>query len=164
MTRDELRDRIRIAAVKFTEEVSVIFGEAFASVAAEFKAGGVVAPPPPKVVEAPPVKRPVGRPPKTDKPDKPVAEARRRGRPPGSGKVAKAVAEDKRNRRSANEIERMGDNIVELLTSTKAAMRAEEINRRLGTNTKELMRPILKLLSTNKIKKDGARRATVYFV
>ena len=32
MNRDELREKIRVAAIHFTEEVSAIFGEAFACI------------------------------------------------------------------------------------------------------------------------------------
>jgi len=42
-------------------------------------------------------------------------------------------------------------------------MRIEEINKALGTSTRELMRPIKKLLSTGQIQKRGDRRSTTYF-
>jgi len=42
-------------------------------------------------------------------------------------------------------------------------MDIEEINKQLGTTTKLLMRPMLKLLEEGKIKKTGEKRATTYF-
>ncbi|MCU0691243.1 MAG: DNA-binding protein, partial [Polyangiaceae bacterium] len=81
-----------------------------------------------------------------------------------SMKAAKlAAAAEKRNRRSANELDSVGDEVVKLLTSTKRGMRVEEINKALGTNTRQLMRPIQKLLGGGKINKSGERRATTYF-
>jgi hypothetical protein len=168
MTREELREKIRAAALHFTEEVSAIFAEAFVAVAAEFKSNRPTAQaspepsiPAPAAPTPPPVQgpRPVGRP-----RGRPVGSTNARpGRPAGSPN--KPISEaDRRNRRSTNELDRTGDDILRLLTTTRTSMRVEEINRRLGTNTKQLMRPIQKLLSGGQIRKDGERRATVYFV
>lgn len=152
MSPDELREKIRIAAINFTEEVSAIFGEAFASVAAEFQTGSLEPRPVARREAAPTRSRTVRRTTGT----KP---ARARATKPG-----KAKGSGKRNRRSANELDRVGGEVVDLLTSTKRSMRVEEINKELGTNTRELMRPIQKLLSEKKIKKTGERRATIYYV
>ena len=154
MSPEELREKIRVAAINFTEEVSAIFGEAFASVAAEFKTGPVAPKPAPRKAAAPARPKPASKVAKAAKPAKVVKAA----------KPAKAKAGDKRNRRSANDLDRVGGEVIKLLGSAKRAMRVEEINKQLGTSTRELMRPIQKLLSQNKIKKSGERRATSYYV
>jgi len=135
MTPEKLRENIRIAAIQFTEEVSAIFGEAFASVAAEFKSGPME---PRTTVKKPSFSSP--------------SPVRGPARP------------DKRNRRSIKELENVGGEVIKLLQKSKKQMRIEEINKELGTNTRQLMRPIQKLLNQGRIKKDGERRATVYFI
>ncbi len=152
MTPDELREKIRAAAINFTEEVSAIFGEAFASVAAEFKSG-------PMELKSVPKKAARSQAAKA----KPAPKAKAKpAAKPAAGK-GKAAAE-KRNRRSLNELERVGGEVVKLLASKKRSMRVEEINKELGTSTRQLMRPIQKLLGLGKIKKAGERRATTYYV
>lgn len=42
-------------------------------------------------------------------------------------------------------------------------LRIEEINRELGTNTKDLALPMKKLIAAKQIKALGQRRATKYF-
>ncbi len=171
MTREELREKIRAAAIHFTEEVSAIFGEAFASVAAEFKSGPMeLKPAPKKPTPARPAPK-AAKATKAVKPAKPAAKPAKAAKPATKpAKTAKPApakakpASDKRNRRSANELVRVGDEVVKLLSTTKRSMRVEEINKQLGTNTRQLMRPIQKLISLGKIKKTGERRATLYFV
>jgi hypothetical protein len=164
MTRDELREKIRAAAIHFTEEVSAIFGEAFASVAAEFKSGPMeLKSAPKKPAPARPAKAAAAKPAKPAKAPKAVKPAKPAKTTKAAAAKAKAAA-DKRNRRSANELVRVGDEVVKLLSTTKRSMRVEEINKQLGTNTRQLMRPIQKLISLGKIKKTGERRATLYFV
>lgn len=152
MTPDELREKIRAAAINFTEEVSAIFGEAFASVAAEFKSGPMELKSVPKKAARPPAAK-----------AKPASKAKAKPVAKPAASKAKAAA-DKRNRRSLNELERVGGEVVKLLSSKKRNMRVEEINKELGTSTRQLMRPIQKLLGQGKIKKSGERRATSYFV
>jgi hypothetical protein len=155
MTPDELREKIRAAAINFTEEVSAIFGQAFASVAAEFKSG-------PMELKSVPKKAARSLAAKAKPAPKAKAKAKPAAKPAALGK-AKAAA-DKRNRRSLNELERVGGEVIRLLSSKKRSMRVEEINKELGTSTRQLMRPIQKLLGLGKIKKAGERRATTYFV
>ena len=172
MTRDELREKIRAAAIHFTEEVSAIFGEAFASVAAEFKSGPMELKSAPKKPALAPPAKPAraakaakqAKPAKAAKPVKPSAKPAKAAKPAAAAKAKAKAAADKRNRRSANELVRVGDEVVKLLSTTKRSMRVEEINKQLGTNTRQLMRPIQKLISLGKIKKTGERRATLYFV
>lgn len=150
MKPEELRDKIRIAAIKFTDEVIAAFGQAFASVASDFS--------------SPPRAKPVAAPKKAAAPVRAKAAA-----PVAKKKVAppKAKAKpmpDKRIRRSADDLSQAGDEVIKLLSANKNGLRVEEINKALGTSTKELMRPIQKLLNEGKIKKQGERRATTYYV
>jgi len=140
MSPEELRGKIRAASIAFTDEVVELFVQAFANLATQFKTGAVVAKPGPKKPAPKKAPAPKAKPaPKV----KPVA--------------------DKRNRRSADELDKVGDEVVKLHSSNKKGMRVEEINKALGTSTRELMRPIQKLLGMGKIKKAGERRATTYF-
>ncbi len=157
MSPEELREKIRVAAINFTEEVSAIFGEAFASVADEFQTGAIEPKTPARRSAAPAQTKPArttARPAKAGKPSK--------TKPARAGKAAKG--NDKRNRRSASELDRAGGEVINLLRNAKRPMRVEEMNKQLGTTTRELMRPIQKLLADGKIKKSGERRATTYHI
>jgi hypothetical protein len=156
MSPEELHEKIRAAAVSFTDEVIALFGEAFASVASQYKAGVAIAKPGPSK----PVPKKAAAPKKAPAPQK--APAPKKAAPSKPASKAKPVA-DKRNRRSANELSKVGDEVVKLLVANKKGMRVEEINKALGTTTRELMRPIQKLLTLGKIRKTGERRATTYF-
>lgn len=80
-------------------------------------------------------------------------------------KAAKPAPKDSKNiRRSNRELDQAADMVVKLLKDEGRALRIEEINKRLGTSTRELMRPIKKLLSGKKIQRRGERRSTTYFV
>ncbi len=142
MSPEDLRSKIRSSAVKFTDEVIAIFGDAFASVAADF-AG---------------TSRPRAAAPRV---------APTRGRI-AARKVAAAPkarrASGKRARRSSTQLEKAGAAVIKLLGANRKGLRVEHINKALGTNTRELMRPIQKLLGEGKIRKSGERRATTYFV
>jgi hypothetical protein len=160
MRPEELRERIRQAATNFTDEVIAIFGQAFTSVATDFS---------PRPVAAAPVavKRGPGRSPRAQTAavvaaPAPVAKKRNVAAKPVA--AAPAPAAGKRIRRSTNDLDKAGDEVIQLLGAHKNGMRVEEINRALGTSTKELMRPIMKLLEGGQIRKQGERRATTYFV
>jgi hypothetical protein len=136
MKPEELRSKIRLAATRFTDDVIGAFAEAFSSVADSFSAPERARAP----RSAPAAKRAVV--------------------------VKKAVAPKpgKRIRRSAEALEDIGLQVVRLLQGNKKGMRVEHINKTLGTSTRQLMRPIQKLLAEGKLKKSGERRATTYFV
>lgn len=139
MKPEELRTKIREAATRFTDEVIGAFGEAFASVAADFT-----------TMDRPRAARPG-----------PVAK-----RPAARKAVlaSKPAKPGKRIRRSADQLEGIGMQVVRLLQGNKKGLRVEHINKTLGTTTRQLMRPIQKLLAEGKLKKSGERRATTYFV
>jgi outer membrane biosynthesis protein TonB len=93
------------------------------------------------------------------KPVKPVKPAApKAAKPAGAPKAA-----PKSGRRSIKELDLAADKVAAFLKDRGAEMRIEEINKALGTSTRELMRPIKKLLSTGQIQKRGDRRSTTYF-
>ncbi len=78
--------------------------------------------------------------------------ARRRGR---GGRLG---------RRSASDIGRMVDEIVSLLQKHPEGLRAEQIREALGVEAKELPRPLSEGLKDGRLRKEGQKRATTYFV
>jgi hypothetical protein len=69
----------------------------------------------------------------------------------------------KGEKRTAEELDTLESSFIEFVTANPG-LRVEQINKQLGTNTKELMLPIRKLLASNKIKTEGQKRSTKYFV
>lgn len=65
-------------------------------------------------------------------------------------------------RRSAGDISRMVESIVELLAKSDG-LRAEQIREALGVEAKELPRPLAEALSLGRVTKSGQKRATTYF-
>lgn len=92
-------------------------------------------------------------------------------KPAGSGKRARVVLvtaaapipASQSSRRTVDELVLAGKQVVKLLQQRGTGMRIEQINRALGTDTRQLMRPIKMLLQEKKIKKTGQRRSTTYF-
>lgn len=97
----------------------------------------------------------------------------RRGRPPqaraeaeagpAAGGARRRGRGGRLGRRSAGDITRMVESIVELLSSSGAGLRAEQIREALGVEAKELPRPLAEALSAGRITKSGQKRATTYF-
>jgi hypothetical protein len=81
---------------------------------------------------------------------------RKAGRPRGAGK-------GKRVRRSAEELAKIGARVLAQVRS-KAGQRLEEIGRALKTDTAILKKPIVDLLKSKKLKTQGKKRGTKYFV
>lgn len=81
-----------------------------------------------------------------------AAGSRRRGRSGG-----------RLGRRSAGDIGRVVDSIVDLLGKSQSGLRAEEIREALGVEAKELPRPLAEALAGGRITKTGQKRATTYF-
>ncbi|HUJ61549.1 MAG TPA: hypothetical protein VLX92_23755 [Kofleriaceae bacterium] len=75
------------------------------------------------------------------------------GRGRGRGRGAK---------RSANELDGLGDSF-HAFVAKHPGLRIEQINKQLGTSTKELALPIRKLIADGAIKTKGAKRSTTYF-
>ena len=65
-------------------------------------------------------------------------------------------------KRSATSLAATQDKVISFIAK-HPGLRIEEINRELGTSTKDLALPIRKLLAAKAIKTTGQRRSTKYF-
>jgi hypothetical protein len=65
-------------------------------------------------------------------------------------------------KRTSGELDQLADGFVEFVTKNPG-LRIEQINKQLGTTTKDLALPIRKLLSDGVIKAKGKKRSTAYF-
>ena len=81
-----------------------------------------------------------------------IADAPRVGRPPG-GRGAKRTAED---------LEALSQQVVSFIKS-HPGLRIEQINKELGTTTKDVALPIRKLVAENVLTSKGQKRSTTYF-
>ncbi|MDB4958123.1 MAG: hypothetical protein JWO36_5692 [Myxococcales bacterium] len=77
--------------------------------------------------------------------------AARNGR--GRGRGAKRTSED---------LDKLAENFHAFVTK-HPGMRIEQINKQLGTTTKDLALPIRKLISDGELKTKGTKRSTTYF-
>lgn len=65
-------------------------------------------------------------------------------------------------KRSSDEIDVLADNFHGFVAK-HPGLRIEQINKQLGTNTKDLALPIRKLIADGAIKTKGEKRSTTYF-
>ena len=65
-------------------------------------------------------------------------------------------------KRTADELDQLADAVVEFVTKNPG-LRIEQINKQLGTSTKDLALPIRKLLADGVVKAKGKKRSTAYF-
>ena len=65
-------------------------------------------------------------------------------------------------KRTSDELDQLADGFVEFV-SKNPGLRIEQINKQLGTSTKDLALPIRKLLADGVIKAKGKKRSTTYF-
>jgi hypothetical protein len=65
-------------------------------------------------------------------------------------------------KRSSDELERMADDF-HAFVAKHPGLRIEQINKQLGTTTKDLALPIRKLIADGALKTKGAKRSTTYF-
>jgi hypothetical protein len=83
----------------------------------------------------------------------------------GNGRGAKSGGNGdyraKGEKRSADEIEALEAKFLEYV-GKHPGLRIEQINKELGTSTKDLMLPIRKLIAAKRLKTEGERRATKY--
>jgi hypothetical protein len=75
------------------------------------------------------------------------------GRSRGRGRGAK---------RTADELDKLADQF-HAFVAKHPGLRIEQINKQLGTTTKDLALPIRKLISEGALKTKGAKRSTAYF-
>jgi predicted HTH transcriptional regulator len=81
----------------------------------------------------------------------------------GSGMLLGRVGRGKGNKRTSDELEDLSDKFVDFVKENPG-MRIEQINKQLGTSTKDLALPIRKLLAEGVLKAKGQKRSTTYTV
>lgn len=88
------------------------------------------------------------------------------GRGQGGRSAASAISlgrgRGRGSKRTTDELEVLADGFVEFVTKNPG-LRIEQINKQLGTSTKDLALPIRKLLADGVIKAKGKKRSTAYF-
>jgi hypothetical protein len=65
-------------------------------------------------------------------------------------------------KRTSDELEKMGD-AFHAFVGKHPGLRIEQINKKLGTTTKDLALPIRKMIAEGSIKTKGKKRSTTYF-
>lgn len=83
----------------------------------------------------------------------------------GKGKLGLAFGGRGRGKgikRSSDELDTLSDRFVEFVKENPG-LRIEQINKQLGTSTKDLALPIRKLVAEGAIKVKGQKRSTTYF-
>ena len=65
-------------------------------------------------------------------------------------------------KRTSNELEKLQDDFLSFV-GKNPGMRIEQINKQLGTTTKDLALPIRKLIADGSLKAKGKKRSTMYF-
>ncbi len=78
-------------------------------------------------------------------------------------KVAKAKGAGRLGRRSPDDIARTLDAIVAMLKDNPRGMRAEDIRKSMGLDSREMPRPLQEGLDSKRLHKKGEKRATTYF-
>lgn len=67
-----------------------------------------------------------------------------------------------RGKRSAEDLDALCDKFASFVAANPG-LRIEQINKKLGTKTKNLALPIRKLLASGRVKSKGQKRSTTYF-
>ena len=78
------------------------------------------------------------------------------------GFVPRGAGRRRGAKRTGAELDKMADNF-HAFVSKHPGMRIEQINKQLGTTTKDLALPIRKLVSEGALKTKGTKRSTTYF-
>jgi predicted HTH transcriptional regulator len=86
---------------------------------------------------------------------------RRRGLATSSEGI-KAERRGKGAKRSSTQLDRLQSRVMEFVAANPG-MRIEQINKELGTSTRDLQLPIRKLIASGSLKSKGEKRATTYF-
>ena len=139
MATSTLNTEIRARIDAFVQELtSIVKGAALESVRAALGDGAM------------PARRGPGRPPKAAG----GATGARRGRPPASS--------SRGGKRSSDEVDQMAERIATFVKSNPG-LGLEAIASGIGTATKELKLPVIKLLASRTLRKTGQKRGTKYF-
>jgi hypothetical protein len=92
-----------------------------------------------------------------------VAAAAGPARPAAGGGRGRAAAGGGRRRRSREDIDALGGQILELLQANPDGLRAEQIRAELGVPRRELPRALAAIVENGSARKQGEKRATTYF-
>jgi len=84
------------------------------------------------------------------------------GRGSKSGSFGIGRGRGKGIKRTSDELEGLSEKFVEYVRDNPG-MRIEQINKQLGTSTKDLALPIRKLIAEGALKVKGQKRSTTYF-
>lgn len=80
----------------------------------------------------------------------------------GAGRSGRATRGGRGAKRTADELEKLQDDFLAYVHKNPG-LRIEQINKELGSNTKDLALPIRKLIADGSIKVKGKKRSTAYF-
>jgi hypothetical protein len=84
------------------------------------------------------------------------------GRRSGGATVTRAVGRGRGAKRSSDELDKLQDKFLDHVKANPG-LRIEQINKQLGTTTKDLALPIRKLIADGGLKTKGEKRSTQYF-
>lgn len=79
----------------------------------------------------------------------------------GAGLARMGSSRGRGAKRTSNELEKLQDNFVTFV-GKNPGLRIEQINKQLGTTTKDLALPIRKLIADGSLKTKGKKRSTTY--
>jgi hypothetical protein len=65
-------------------------------------------------------------------------------------------------KRTSSELDKLGERFLDYVAK-HPGLRIEEINKQLGTSTKDLALPIRKMVADGELKTKGEKRSTTYF-
>jgi len=85
-----------------------------------------------------------------------------RGAGGGGAALGRGRSRGRGAKRTAEELEKMQDSFLAFVAK-HPGLRIEQINKQLGTTTKDLALPIRKLLADGALKAKGKKRSTQYF-
>ena len=80
----------------------------------------------------------------------------------GGGSFGRARGRGRGAKRTSSELDKLAEQF-HAFVGKHPGLRIEQINKQLGTTTKDLALPIRKLISDGEIKTKGAKRSTTYF-
>jgi len=80
----------------------------------------------------------------------------------GGGRISIGRGRGRGAKRSSGELDKLAEQF-HAYVAKHPGLRIEQINKELGTTTKDLALPIRKLIADGEIKTKGAKRSTTYF-
>ena len=80
----------------------------------------------------------------------------------GATSLGRSRSRGRGAKRTGDELEKLADNF-HTFVSKHPGLRIEQINKQLGTTTKDLALPIRKLIAEGALKTKGEKRSTAYF-